>query len=232
MKFPTDNAFDADFANISGIRYFPYVGKKYLNEENKILIFGYNRYCDPLDYDTIEQTTANRNYYASNLEEFAYSQSRYTKTFRSFLRGALGIKYNFNMKSPESNLVEDFLHKVSYTNYINDFVISKQKTGVIIDTEQIEKSRIINEELLSILMPTHIICWGKVVFDLILNNPRYSVISRKNLGKIGFESAVINDLKSGTIHNLLKVFHPSMPQFGINDARTHTILKTFLQVLR
>lgn len=59
-------------------------------------------------------------------------------------------------------------------------------------------------------MPTHIICWGKVVFDLILNNPRYSVISRKDL----------------------KVFYPSMLQFGINDGRTHNILKTFFQVLR
>ena len=151
----------------------------------------------------------------------------YTKSFRNFLKGALGIHHNFDENSVEAVVIDDYLSKICYTNYINDFVITEEKNNVIIPAEQLERSRIINEQLLEILKPTHLICWGKEVFQYLISNPRYKTLEAKNLGKPGFNYAKIQDVATNQTFHLLKVFHPSMPGFGVYDEKTHEIFAWF-----
>lgn len=143
------------------------------------------------------------------------------------MKGVLGIQHNFDEHSTEAPLVEDYLSKICYTNYINDFVITEEKNNVVIPKEQLERSKIINEQLLEILQPTHLISWGKEVYQYLISNPRYKVLETKNLDKAGFQFAKIQDVESGAVFNLLKVFHPSMPGFGVYDEKTHEIFAWF-----
>ena len=215
---------------IPEIRFYPYVGEKYAQQEKKILVLANNRYCDPLDWDDVKIRTADPYHFADSMEEFTYEQKWYTTAFRNFIKGCLGIKNNFNANSAEAETVEDFIGKISYTNYINDFVITDGKTNVSIPPDQLERSRIIHERQLEILKPTYIVCWGKEVFGYHINNPRYEVVKSESLNKNGFGYAFVRDQTTGNMIHLLKTFHPSMPGFGVYNDDTHKLFQWFFKL--
>ena len=93
--------------------------------------------------------------------------------------------------------------------------------------EQIEKSILINEEIFSILGITHCICWGKQVYNHIRSSKNTKMVSEEIVYKKGFAKC---DLKlNGLPIKLLKVFHPSMPGFGISSESTYEIIRSFLK---
>ena len=227
MKILSNQTRQKNFQTIPQIRFYPYVGENFENAKVKTLVLAHNRYCHPLDWEDVRKNTADPNHFADSVGEFTYAKAWYTKSFRNFLKGALGIHHNFDENSAEAPLINDYLSKICYTNYINDFVISEEKNNVIILAEQLERSRIINEHLLEILKPTHLISWGKEVFQYLISNPRYKTVEIKNLGKPGFNYAKIQDVATNQTFHLLKVFHPSMPGFGVYDEKTHEIFAWF-----
>lgn len=227
MKFPTSRHFETQIKAIPEIRFYPYVGLKYHDQEKKVLVLAYNRYCDPLDWEDVKIRTSDPYHFADSMEKFTYEQKWYTKAFRQFIKGSLGITTNFNLKSNESKIVDDFIEKISYTNYINDFVIADGKTNVVIPAEQLERSRIIHEKQVEILAPTHIVCWGKEVFGYIIGNSRYQVSELKSLSKNGFGYALVKDALTHKKIHVLKIFHPSMPGFGVYHPETHQIFNWF-----
>ena len=229
MKILSSITHQKNFQIIPEIQFYPYVGENYDSEKVKTLVLAHNRYCHPLDWEDVKKNTADPDHFADSMGEFAYTKAWYTKSFRNFLKGGLGIHHNFDENSPEAPLINDYLSKICYTNYINDFVISEEKNNVIIPAEQLERSRIINENLLEILKPTHIISWGKEVYQYLISNPRYRIIETNNLEKAGFSYAKLEDNSTNQILHLLKVFHPSMPGFGVYDDVTTGIFEWFKQ---
>ena len=229
MKILSNQSFQTNFQKIPNIRFYPYVGVNYDSAKVKILVLAHNRYCHPLDWEDVKRNTADPNHFADSVGEFAFTKAWYTKSFRNFLKGALGIKNNFDENSVEASMVIEYLQKICYTNYINDFVITEEINNVTIPKEQLERSRIINENLLEILKPTHIISWGKEVYQYLISNPRYRIIETNNLEKAGFSYAKLEDNSTNQILHLLKVFHPSMPGFGVYDDVTTGIFEWFKQ---
>lgn len=227
MKLLSSRVLEKDIVKIPDIRFYPYVGKNYISQKLKILVLANNRYCHPLDWDDVKIRTKDPYHFADSVEEFTYEQKWYTSAFRNFIKGALAIKVNFNVHSAEVSKIENFLDKISYTNYINDFVITAEKTNVQIPADQVARSKKIFERQLEILKPTHIVCWGKEVFDHIISNPRFTVSNSKSLVKSGFGYCFITDINTGMKVHLLKTFHPSMPGFGTYSDETHKIFAWF-----
>lgn len=227
MKFPTSRHLEPQLKAIPELRFYPYVGEKYEQQEKRILVLANNRYCDPLDWEDVKIRTADPYHFADIMEEFTYEQKWYTKAFRQFIKGSLGITTNFNVNSIEAKAVEDFIERISYTNYINDFVISDGKTNLEIPFVQLERSRIIHEKQVEILDPTHIVCWGKEVFSYIVSNRRYQISELKSLPKNGFGYALVKDAVTKKKIHVLKTFHPSMPGFGVYHPDTHQIFDWF-----
>lgn len=158
----------------------------------------------------------------------AYVQADYTKAFRYFIRGAVGLKKNFKASSDASVIsrIDDFLHGIAYLNFIQDLVNSeKQMTNAT--WEQAQASQRINREYLRILNITHCICWGKPTYEYVQTMQGFRILSEKSEGKNGFSSCLV-ETNSGQHMHILRVFHPSMPSFAPNSERTHGIISDFL----
>ena len=102
MKILSNQSFQTNFQKIPNIRSYPYVGENYDSAEVKILVLAHNRYCHPLDWEDVKRNTADPNHFADSVGEFAFTKAWYTKSFRNFLKGALGIKNNFDENSVEA----------------------------------------------------------------------------------------------------------------------------------
>lgn len=235
MKFLNDLTFYEKFSKIEDIKYYPYVGLNFNNEQKKILIFAHNIYCDPKKFETELERTKSPTHFSDALAEYAYVQAKWTTAFRNFIKGSLAINENYSKSSSIETMdkINNFISKVSFTNYINDLVKSERANNVDVPNELVKKSHTINQELISILKVTHIVCWGNQVFDYILK--KASNIEMKSFNDIenlspsrGFGYAKI-DLNGRRVH-LLKVHHPSMPYFGHKNINTQNILKWFYEL--
>lgn len=199
------------------------------------MIFAHNMPSKIEEYDIHRIEKSSSTHFANAMEEFTYVQEKYTTTFRNFIKGSLFINENFNLASSKeiTDKIENFIEKISYTNYVNDLVQSSTKTNVTVSNELLNRSHHVNKELIKILNVTHIVCWGKNVFNYFLSQPEIKTIERwKDFEKIdglknrnGFEFAQIEF--NGKEICLLKVFHPSMPSFGHYNKYTQDILSWF-----
>lgn len=238
MKFKSDTTSNSEFEKIESIRFFPYVGKKFKSEQKRIMIFAHNMYCPIEKYESEQIRTSSKTHFADALEEYTYQQGWWTTTFRNFVKGSLAIRENYNSNSSLEIIekVDKFIETISYINYVNDFVPTNIAINVKIENQLIEKSHIINKEILRILDNTHIVCWGKNVFNYLLSQPEVKVLEKwKDFNRIdslqnrkGFEYAKI-ELNGKIIHSL-KVFHPSMPSFGHYNENTQNILDWFYKL--
>jgi hypothetical protein len=128
MKFPHNSLYDDKFSKIEWIRFYPYIGMKFPDETKRIIILAHNRYCPPENFDSEQIRTSSKTHFADAMEEFTFDHGWWTKTFRSFIKASLSLTEDYNKNS--DNLVikkiDDFVEKISYTNYINDFVPSSK----------------------------------------------------------------------------------------------------------
>ncbi|WP_313032330.1 hypothetical protein [Soonwooa sp.] len=235
MKFAHNNYFDKKFSSINQIRFYPYVGKNYNQNEKKILVLAHNIYCPIEKYESEQIRTASKTHFADALEEYTYDQGWWTKTFRNFIKGTLALKENFTRSSSDIVIkkVDSFIESISYTNYINDLVPSNNANNIAVNPHLIKLSSEINNEIYKILETSHIFCWGKNVFNYIINQENVNIVERTNLltkseiKKQGFEYAKIL-IDNQEIH-LLKIFHPSMPKFGHKKEDTRKIIEWFME---
>ncbi len=229
MKLEHNNLFNHQFAEIPGIRFYPYVGKNFNKQEKRIIVFAHNIYCKPEKYEAEQIRTKSRTHFADALEEYTYRRGWWTKSWRNFIKASLSINFNFTSNSNNEIIskIDDFVEKISYVNYINDIVKSKGSINVDVGQELINKSNNINKELLDILNITHCVCWGKDVFKYLTNLDIYEVIESYKLPRKGFEYAKLRNTEKGTIIHSLKIFHPSMPSFGVYNKETQKILEDF-----
>lgn len=238
MNFPNNTIYNDSFSQINNIRFYPYVGQNFPDSNKKILVMAYNIPCPLEIYESEQIRTSSKTHFADALGEFTYYQGWWTTTFRNFIKGSLGICENYTINSDISikSKIDNFVNEISYANYINDLVPSDNPVNVIIETKLLERSHSINREIFKVLNTSHIVCWGKQVFNHILSQPDVKIISRvsnfctiEGLNhKKGFEYAQIS-LGNQKIH-LLKIFHPSMPSFGHKKKETHKIFDWFYKL--
>ncbi len=229
MKFQNNKTFHKQFESINKISYYPYVGLNYEKNKQKILVFAHNIPIRSDKFELESKRMSSPTHFADSLEEYTYKKREYTKAFRNFIKGANKLSSNYSKNSDQGvkGKIDSFVSKISFANYINGLVKSDTQIDVKIDSEQLELSHKINTELINILKPTHIICWGKDVFDYVVKTVDGELNYSKSLNKKGFAQAQIT--KNKTTINILKTFHPSMPGFGHLKPETHNIIGDFLE---
>lgn len=233
MKFINNHEFIKYFNEIKNIRYFPYVGENYKSSKKKILILAHNIPVEPEKFEKEQIRTASKTHFADAMGEYVYTQEKWTKAFRNFVKGSLGIKINYNKNSSEEikSKINEHIKSISYINYINDLVPSRTQNNVKVEKGLIDLSTEINNQLYKILKTSHIVCWGKPTFEYIIKQKdvtvleKTSILTDEKIQKKGFEFAKIQI--NGCFINVLKVFHPSMPQFGHKKESTHKIFEWF-----
>lgn len=234
--FPNDKNFYEKYSKIENIKYYPYVGINYEKAKNKILVFAHNMYCDPKDYENHKKQKSSPTHFSDAMEEYTYERVKWTKAFRNFVRGSLGINevYHKGSSIEVKTIVDDFVSRISFVNYVNDLVPSETAINVTINPILLSKSHIINKEIITLLKPTHIVSWGNHVFNYLRVQDYVEVIMgndvvTKNIAQLSQKAGFgYMRIKVGeTEINVLKVFHPSMPSFGQKKPVTQEILKYF-----
>lgn len=234
-----DDQFDA-LENINGIgniKLYPYVGQLYSKETPKrVLVYAHNIYISPDKIKEENLRTKSKTHHADALEAYTYHQGWWTKAFRNFIKGSVSINENYTTQSkPEIiDKIDAFVNCIAYTNYINGLVPTTSKTNVPVSEELKSKSHLINKEIIRILEPTHIVCWGRPVFEYIGGIADNDVTTTNNLNdfkklkKKGFRYA--KKKINGNIVQVLGTFHPSMPSFGGRTKGTHDLFEWFFNL--
>lgn len=239
-KFPHDKTFNDQFDKIKDLRFYPYVGKNFISAEKRILVFAHNVPVKKIDYEAKLLSTKERDHFVNDFTNYSYLHDGWTSAFRKFLKGSLSFKeeYTENPSSDISNKIDDFVIKIAFANYIYELVCSDSMINVIVPDEFKSKSNAINHEIINILEITHIVCWGKHVYGYLLNHEAVKIckgerwnnfeskIGLKN--RKGFEYSKI-EIDGRQIH-VLKIFHPSMPGFGVYNESTHKIMDWFYRL--
>lgn len=230
-----DESYNTSFKKATNIKFYPYVGSAYSKSEHKILVFGHNYPVPPKDVESVAKKLIDPMSLVYEINNYTYLRKKWTMAFRQFVRGSLGIKNVYSEKSNVEILipVKSFVESISFVNFISDLVSSDKKINVNLKTEEISESIKINKEIINILAPTHIICWGQT-FEYIKNNDSFQLknythkLTEDLVEKKGFAYAILehNGLK---IH-ILKIFHPSMPGFGHRKEITHQIMDWFYKL--
>lgn len=230
MKFNSDTKYNSEFDKIQGLVWYPYVGKSFGSSGKRIMVYGHNAYINETRYDELSaKWNVNKLEWANCIDEYTYEHGWWTKTFRSFVKGAVGLKSDYweEGSGPETiQRIDSFVERIAWINFIQSGVKSN-KALVQAEPEQIQKSISINREILRVLKITHCICWGKPTYNFVKNIPGYKIASEKSEGKPGFASCII-DVGDGSKMSCLKVYHPSMPGFGPFSDSTNSIISRFL----
>ena len=229
MKFPRNRVFDQKLDSVNGLIWYPYIGEFFTESPSRIMVYAHNIPVPEKDYESLMKKWESKSYWADCIEEYTYCQGWWTKTFRAFVKGAVGLSENYNSESSSEIIkkVDDFIGKISYLNFIQDSVKSENQLANA-TSDQILKSQKINQHVLDILEITHCICWGKQVYQHILAMDGNKIIKEEKLRLRGFSRATIQ-LKAGRIIKILKVFHPSMPSFKPYSEETQKTLSEFIE---
>ena len=232
MKLQHNPKLNNEFAKIDNLTYYPYVGEDFYNQDKRVMVYAHNIYCESWKYEKELIRTSSKTHFADALEEFAYQKGFWTKSFRNFIKGALGLTRDYSEKSDKNtiDLIDSFVSKISYTNFIDGLVKSDVAINVTIDNRLIQKSRDNQKKILEILNITHCISWGAKVYNHIIHLEGYEIIESRPLTKKGFGYAKIRNLKNGQVIHVLKTFHPSMPSFGQLKKETHDIFSWFFSL--
>jgi len=228
-KFPHNQKFDSQFAKIENITWYPYIGQNFESESNKrIIVYAHNIPFQEENFDNEVKRTSSKTFFANVLDEYTFINENWSASFRNFIKGAVGLTSNYsNSSSPEIlTRIAQFVRKIAYTNFIDGLVKTNSKTNVYIPLEQIERSKKLNLQILQILNITHCICWGKEVYNHVCSYSQ-KPIKEEEL-TTGFGRTTIQLITGQTI-KVLKIFHPSMPNFRHLQKTTHDIFSEFLE---
>ena len=227
MKFTNDPKYVPRFTAINGLRYNPYVGMDYGNNDQRILVLAHNIPVKDADYEKDLANKANPTHFADAIDEYAYLKADWTRTFRNFVKGAVGLTEDYGSASSDAikSKVNAFLSRIAYTNFINGFVNTEGRTNVVIPAHQLADSKRIMADILAILQPTHIICWGKEVFGYLGDMEGFQMTNYQALSLAGFGKATLKNERTGSTIAALKIYHPSMPGFKHRSSEVHGVFK-------
>ena len=228
MKFTHNQKFNAQFDQIPGLVWYPYVGQNFEQSDRRIMVFAHNVPMKAENYQSKMREWAAKATWADALEEYTYEQGFWTKTFRSFITAAVGLTENFGYDSELAitDKVDAFVNRIAYGNFIQDLVQSERALATA-DADIVARSNSINRQFLEILAITHCICWGKNVFQYVTTLDGYKTLQHEDLNKLGFAYALVENDRGSRMH-VLKVHHPSMPNFDRYSSETQNILSNFL----
>lgn len=232
--------FDEEIDNISENNLFkypvpyPFIGCNFKIQEKKIIVFAHNIPIRKLSKEE-ELKMQNPKTFTGELKQYVKENKPWNKAFRYFIVASLNFKKDFKWgkNENETNEIGNFISKISHVNFIKGLIESETQNNVKIDHKIINLSTLINFQLISILGITHIVSWGKNVFNHIITNDKTEVLELvddlskiENLTKLeGFAFAKIKI--EGKKINILKVFHPSMPKFKRHSQEVHNIFNWF-----
>ena len=233
MKFLRNKEFDGQFDQLD-LTWYPYIGRDFGSNGQRLMVFAHNIPAKPLDYEAkAKEWTKAKGEWADALDEYTYVAKNYTKSFRFFIKGAVGLSddymdYSDPLSDPSiTDKVDSFVWRIAYGNFIQALVKNENQCATAVP-EDIHRSKVINQQILKTLGITHCICWGKPVFEYVTTMDGYQVLKSENLSKPSFGYALVQN-ESGSRMHLLKVHHPCRPQgFGPFTAKTHNILAEFL----
>lgn len=228
-RFPRDFSFDSLFDQIEGLVWYPFVGQNFRGSTQKLLVYAHNV---PMNAETYERRKADfvhKPVWAECVEEYTYEQGWWTKAFRAFIKGAVGLKenYGYGSDSHVQEKVDAFVNRIAYINYIQGLVQSETQITTAPNAD-VERSKAVNKRILDVLGITHCICWGGHVFNYIASTPGLTVTASEDVGLGGFGYRQIRD-ESGRPMHLLKVYHPSMPSFSPFSEETQNTIADFLK---
>lgn len=228
MKFPHNTSFNSRFDKIDGLEWYPYVGEKYDQSTQKLMVYAHNIPSKPEELAARTTEFSPKNTWSDAVEEYAYWPLRHTKTFRSFVQGLAGLDspYYYDSPSEVTTKVDVLLARISYINFIQGLVPGESQMTTA-EPEHVDRSKQINRRILEILNTSHCICWGKHVFNHVTTLDGWTVLERQNLELSGFGYGLIQHKDGRKIH-VLKVFHPAMPGFYATSHKTHKIFSDFL----
>lgn len=231
-KFPHNTKFDEAFSKIETLTFYPYVGQNYsLRNKQRILVLAHNMPIHPNKYENEKWKLESPKHFANSIKEYVYDKGDWTEQFQNFISGTLGFKKNYidNANEKDNKKIDEFIQSICYTNAVDGFVVSERKTNVNIPIEQIKRSKKNMNALIRILNPTHVICWGKA-YDYVHKLDGYKGKEFKNLEAIGFAYKSLENVEDDRSLHVLKVHHPSMPNFKKFYPSTHNIFEEFLNL--
>lgn len=228
MKFPHNPKFNSEFDRIPGLKWYPYVGEHFSEKSQRVMVFAHNIPIKPEEYEAKNAEWQPKETWADCIEEYAYEQGWWTEAFRYFVKGAVGLSENYTRKSSPEMIakVDDFLSGISYVNFIQGLVKSDSQIAQA-DAAMITESKRINKEILGILGNTHCICWGAPVFDYVKDIPGWTAENETSFDQKGFGYCLVRT-DSATPMHVLKIHHPSMPNFRPYSTETQKIISDFL----
>src|SRR5271170_5407700 len=130
-RFQRNKRFDQQFEEIPNLRWYPYVGQKFETGENRVIVFAHNIPVKPADYEGSLQDWKAKDGWADSktIGEYTYCPGWWTKTFRCFVKGAVGLRENYYEDShiEVTDKVDAFINRISYINFIQDLVRSEKQ---------------------------------------------------------------------------------------------------------
>ena len=229
MKFERNKQFDAQFNEVLGLRWYPYVGKHFGENGARVMVYAHNIPVNSARYEEETRKQADKAAWADCIEDYTYCQEKWTNAFRYFIKAAVGLKSNYGEDSEPSIIqrVDSFVEGIAYLNFIQELVKSDSAMAHATE-EQIERSKKVNHEILRILGITHCICWGKHTYQYVCSLEGFKVLGEKELGKTGFSSCIL-EVGGGRTMQCLRIYHPSMPGgFDPLSETTQSIISRFL----
>lgn len=235
LKLERITDFDDKFTKITNIKFHPFVGENFKKNDKRIMIFAHNIPVKKADYDKHLIEKSRPTYFTKELRQYVNNKESWTKSFRNFLKGSLGYRKDFQvpLNYEVDGKIEEFINGIAHINYINGLVLSDSQNNAKIDSQLLKNSLEINNEILEILDITHIVCWGKNVFNYITQQEKVQILeSWDNFDRIeglnkskgyGYAKIILN----GKEIHILKTFHPSMPSFRQYHENTHKIFNWF-----
>jgi len=231
MKFKNNPFYITEFSKIQDIKFYPYVGMDYPKRDKRVLVFAHNIPVTKEYYEKDKWKEQNPTHFADAMEELTYMKTNWTVTNRNFIKGAVGLSSNYSENSEQSIVekVDSFVEGIAFANFINGLVVTERNVNANVPAEMIRTSKKIAYEIIKILNPTHIVCWGSAVYQYLTTMPNFKVIKTMKVNQKGFSYTLIEH-DSNPIHTL-KVFHPSMPSFKHSRSSTHDIFQNFFNQL-
>lgn len=232
MRFPRNTSFDSLFAGVEGARWHPFVGKDFGSNGRRLMVYAHNIPIKPAEYERKLVEWADPATWANAIDEYTYEQGWWTEAFRYFIKGAVGLKENYNANSSATvtDAVDRFVNGMAYLNFIQDLVKSEGQIATA-SWEQVTLSQKVNRDFLRTLEISHCICWGTPTYNYLKSIQGYRVLSEQSEGKRGFSSSVV-ETETNTRLKVLRIFHPSMPQgFSPYSESTQKIIAEFLSAV-
>jgi len=228
MRFSHNPHFNSQFDLIDDLNWYPYVGRTFEARPQRVMVYAHNIPIKQDEYEAKTKEFQSKSTWADCIDEYTYDQGWWTEAFRYFVKGAVGLSENYTRGSNPEVIakVDNFISSISYTNFIQGLVMSDSQIAQA-DADLVSKSKVINQQILDILNITHCICWGAPVFDYVRSLPGWAVEDQMSYEQRGFGYCRVLRTATAPMH-VLKIHHPSMPNFRPYSAETQKIISDFL----